>query len=106
MRKRSDGCGNTFGAGSYGLDFNNKGGGVYAVNLDKDAIKIFWWPRNKIPADVKANKPNPHKWGTPAALFKSSSSCNVSKYFKKMSIVSALPQIPSASTGSCLCVLC
>ena len=88
----SDGCGNTFSAASYGINFNNNQGGVYATWIDTNALKIYWWPRNKIPADITAGKPDPSKWGTPAAQFLGGSNCNVAKYFKGETIVSiALP---------------
>ncbi|KAJ3535840.1 hypothetical protein NM208_g6967 [Fusarium decemcellulare] len=82
-----DGCGNTMSAGSYGEDFNTNKGGVYATWLTKDALKLYWWPRNKIPTDIKSGKPNPSNWGTPASQFVGGSNCNVGKYFKKQTII-------------------
>ncbi|KPM44869.1 hypothetical protein AK830_g1593 [Neonectria ditissima] len=82
-----DGCGNTLSAKSYGTPFNKGKGGVYATWLAEDAIKIYWWPRKKIPADITAGKPDPSKWGTPASQFTSGKGCSVSKYFKGLSII-------------------
>ncbi|KAF7563372.1 hypothetical protein G7046_g706 [Stylonectria norvegica] len=82
-----DGCGNTMSANSYGNGFNAAGGGVYAVSLASDALKIYWWPRSKIPSDITSGAPDPTKWGTPASLFTSGSNCNVANYFKGMNII-------------------
>ncbi|KAI9151300.1 Endo-1,3(4)-beta-glucanase [Paramyrothecium foliicola] len=81
-----DGCGNTMSTGSYGDAFNDGEGGVYAVWLDQNALSIYWWSRDSIPQDITAGNPDPSKWGTPASRF-SGSSCNISKYFKKQTIV-------------------
>jgi hypothetical protein len=83
----SDGCGSTHAEGSYGSAFNKGKGGVYATYLESDALKIYWFPRQKIPADIKAGKPDPSKWGKPASQFISGSSCKVDKYFKGQTIV-------------------
>lgn len=85
----SDGCGNTMTKGSYGSTFNAAGGGVYATWLEQDALKLYWWKRSNIPADITSGNPDPTKWGTPASQFLSGSSCNVGKYFKDLTIVSS-----------------
>ncbi|KAH7141844.1 concanavalin A-like lectin/glucanase domain-containing protein [Dactylonectria macrodidyma] len=82
-----DGCGNTMSAGSYGTAFNKGKGGVYATWLEADAIKIYWWSRAKIPADITAGKPDPSKWGKPASQFISGQGCNVAKFFKGLTII-------------------
>jgi hypothetical protein len=86
----SDGCGSTHASGSYGSAFNKGKGGVYAVWLESDALKIYWFNRQSIPADIKSGNPDPSKWGTPASQFLSGSGCNVGKYFKGQTIVSLL----------------
>ncbi|EWZ32448.1 hypothetical protein FOCG_13092 [Fusarium oxysporum f. sp. radicis-lycopersici 26381] len=83
-----DGCGSTHASGSYGSAFNKGKGGVYAVWLESDALKIYWFNRQSIPADIKSGNPDPSKWGTPASQFLSGSGCNVGKYFKGQTIVS------------------
>ncbi|KAJ4118853.1 hypothetical protein NW768_010591 [Fusarium equiseti] len=82
-----DGCGSTHAEGSYGSAFNKAKGGVYATWLESDALKIYWFPRNKIPADIKSGKPDPSKWGTPASRFISGPGCDVGKYFKGQTII-------------------
>ena len=85
----SDGCGNTMSEGSYGDEFNSGGGGVYALWLTPQALKLYWWARNSIPRDITKGRPNPSRWGTPASQFISGKNCNVKNYFKKQTIVSS-----------------
>ncbi|KAM0559958.1 hypothetical protein ACHAPJ_003912 [Fusarium lateritium] len=82
-----DGCGNTMSSGSYGSAFNKGNGGVYATWLEADALKIYWWSRENIPADITSGNPDPSKWGTSASQFVSGSSCDVSAYFKGQTII-------------------
>ncbi|KAH0433604.1 mixed-linked glucanase [Colletotrichum camelliae] len=71
---------------TYGDPFNAVGGGVYALEWTDDAISVWHWPRQSIPADILSKKPDPSGWGLPTALF-GTSTCEVDKYFKDMSIV-------------------
>ncbi|TDZ65127.1 Endo-1,3(4)-beta-glucanase [Colletotrichum trifolii] len=71
---------------TYGDSFNAVGGGVYALEWTADDIRIWHWPRQGIPADIVEKKPDPASWGLPIALF-GTSTCEVDKYFKDMSIV-------------------
>ncbi|KAL0944291.1 mixed-linked glucanase [Colletotrichum truncatum] len=71
---------------TYGDSFNAVGGGVYALEWTSDAIRIWHWTRQCIPPDVVSKKPDPSTWGLPIALF-GTSTCEVDKYFKNMSIV-------------------
>ncbi len=77
-------------AKSYGLAFNNNGGGFYAMERSSQGVKVWFWPRHAkgIPADVaKGSKTvNPDKWGTPAAHFPSTS-CNMASHFGPHNIV-------------------
>ncbi|CAF3536646.1 unnamed protein product [Fusarium graminearum] len=54
------GCGNTMPSGSYSKTFNANKGGIYATWLTTEAIKVSWFPRNNIPADIKNGKPKPN----------------------------------------------
>jgi hypothetical protein len=76
--------------GSYGPTFNAAGGGVYATWLESNALKLYWWKRSDIPADITNGNPDPTNWGTPASQFVSGSNCNVGNYFKELTIVSSL----------------
>lgn len=74
---------------SYGDPFNANGGGVYAMQWTSSFIKIFFFPRNKIPADIKSGNPDPTKWGLPAGNFDSKyGNCNIDKAFEAQTIVS------------------
>ncbi|KAM0517100.1 hypothetical protein ACHAPE_005212 [Trichoderma viride] len=73
--------------GSYGPTFNAAGGGVYATWLESDALKLYWWKRSDIPADITSGNPDPTKWGTPASQFVSGSNCNIGNYFKDLTII-------------------
>ena len=44
---------------SYGTAFNANKGGVFATLIDTDGIRIWFFPRNAIPADITQNTPNP-----------------------------------------------
>lgn len=52
---------------SYGAGFNAIGGGVYAMQWTSDFIKVWFFPRDGIPADVTNKTPDPSSWGLPAA---------------------------------------
>ncbi|KAL4722247.1 hypothetical protein ACLX1H_011028 [Fusarium chlamydosporum] len=76
-------------SGSYGKTFNNNKGGIYATWLTTGAVKIWWFPRNNIPADIKNGKPEPNTWGQPATtqFVNANGNCDVGKYFKKQTII-------------------
>jgi hypothetical protein len=71
---------------SYGDSFNAVNGGVYAMDWDSERIRVWHFPRGRIPSDIKAKRPNPSNWGLPQAAF-GGRSCDVDSYFKDMSIV-------------------
>lgn len=71
---------------SYGAGLNAIGGGVYATQWTSDAISIFFFPRNSIPADVLSDSPNPEGWGLPSAKF-SSQGCDIEKHFVDQRLV-------------------
>lgn len=73
-------------ASSYGDGFNAANGGVYAMLWDSDYIRVWHFPRGKVPSDIAAKKPEPKGWGLPQALF-GGSKCDVDSYFKNMNIV-------------------
>ena len=70
---------------SYGAGFNENGGGVYATEWTSSAIKIWFFPRTKIPDDIPNGVPNPSNWGTPSAWF--GGNCDIKAHFQNMQIV-------------------
>ncbi len=73
---------------SYGTAFNKVGGGVYATQLEDQAIRIWHWPRDAVPADIKAGNPQPATWGLPMGDMKTANGgCDVAKNFHTMTIV-------------------
>lgn len=52
-------------------------------------IKISFFPRKSIPADILVGKPNPGKWGLPTANFDSRHGhCDLEESFQLQTIVS------------------
>jgi len=75
---------------SYGPDFNNNGGGWYAVERTNSFIKVWFWPANGsgIPSDMAngASTVNTSNWGTPAAYFPSTD-CDLASHFNANNII-------------------
>ncbi|KAF8600500.1 glycoside hydrolase family 16 protein [Ceratobasidium sp. AG-I] len=80
---------------SYGAGLNAAGGGVYAMLWDDDGISIWFFPRSKIPSDLKNLKTksatsgataNPSAWGSPKAHW-ASSTCSTKKFFNSHALV-------------------
>ncbi|QIW95191.1 hypothetical protein AMS68_000709 [Peltaster fructicola] len=79
------GCGiSTSNTATYGTQFNTNGGGVYATSFTSNFVKVWFFPRNSIPSDIKNGQPNPDGWGQPVAFF---SGCNIGQYVKSQQIV-------------------
>ncbi|KAK3326829.1 concanavalin A-like lectin/glucanase domain-containing protein [Apodospora peruviana] len=82
------GCGNTGPSGSYANKFNAAGGGVYATEVTASSLKIWYFAKTAIPADITSGKPNPAGWPAPFLnAQQSQKGCNVGSYFKKQSII-------------------
>lgn len=80
------GCGiHTQDTRSYGNDFNANRGGVYATEWTSSAIKIWFFPRGTIPADITHGDPDPVTWGQPAADFHGG--CDIDAHFRDQHIV-------------------
>lgn len=56
---------------SYGAGFNAAGGGVLAHEWNSWGVKIWFFTRDKIPADITSGHPNPTSWETPTAAWPS-----------------------------------
>ncbi|KAJ5102504.1 hypothetical protein N7532_003033 [Penicillium argentinense] len=86
------GCGEDLGTigcviegeqGSYGTSFNKQGGGVYAMEWTEEYLKIWFFPRAKIPESITDGKPDPSQFGIPMALVQED--CDVANSFKPQS---------------------
>ncbi|KAL5606093.1 hypothetical protein BROUX41_006137 [Berkeleyomyces rouxiae] len=71
----------------FGAAFNAVGGGVYAVDWTADYIAIYWFPRDSIPQDITAEKPDPKEWGAPLARFNGGETCDIDEIFVENNIV-------------------
>lgn len=73
--------------GDYGKAYNLQGGGVHVLYWDSnEGIHAYFFPRNKIPLDLEANKPNPWSWGKPTASWPATH-CKPDDYFRKHAAV-------------------
>ncbi|GAA5987381.1 hypothetical protein JCM11641_006949 [Rhodosporidiobolus odoratus] len=75
---------------SYGEAFAAAGGGVWATEMGKDGIKIWFFPRADVPSDLSSSDssavPNPEGWSTPSAYYPTSS-CDIPSYFAPQHLV-------------------
>jgi hypothetical protein len=68
------------------LVFNREAGGVYAHLWDNSGIKVWFFSRKDIPADIRDKNPQPSTWGEPVAEF-AADTCNMAEHFQGHSIV-------------------
>ncbi|KAI9735456.1 MAG: hypothetical protein M1818_006462 [Claussenomyces sp. TS43310] len=81
------GCSVIGPTGSYGTPFNNNGGGVYALEWTSSLIKIYFFPRDKIPQDITDGTPDPTNWGLPAANYDTAyGNCDIDAGFPAQTI--------------------
>jgi len=73
---------------SYGAAFAAAGGGVWATQLAKDGVSIWFWSRDSVPSDLSSNasSPSPDSWGTPVAYYPASS-CATPDFFSPQHLV-------------------
>ncbi|XP_044722013.1 glycosyl hydrolases family 16 domain-containing protein [Hirsutella rhossiliensis] len=69
----------------YGNAFNTERGGIYAVDWTSKAIKVWFFPRQSIPADIASGRPAPPTWGLPLASF--SGACNIDSYVQNQTLI-------------------
>ncbi|THC87419.1 hypothetical protein EYZ11_013134 [Aspergillus tanneri] len=72
---------------SFGMGFNEEGGGVYAVEWTEIGIKMWFFPRGQIPSDLACGSESidPKSWGRPTAMFKGK--CDFPSHFGPQQIV-------------------
>jgi len=71
---------------TYGKGFNQNGGGVYATEWTSNGIKIWFFPRSAIPANIASANPEPSEaWGAPRAAF--TGDFKIDDHFKDLNIV-------------------
>jgi len=75
-------------AATYGAGFAAAGGGVYALEWSSEGngIRIWFFQRGSIPADVSGSSPNPSGWGTPTASWPESG-CSSSQFFGPQTLI-------------------
>ncbi|CAA7268521.1 unnamed protein product [Cyclocybe aegerita] len=81
------GCGATeWSRASYGLLFDEQGGGVFVMKWDENSIAVWSFFRAAVPKDIGEGTPNPSEWGLPSAVL-SSSMCDIPRFFKNHAII-------------------
>ncbi|KAH6718694.1 concanavalin A-like lectin/glucanase domain-containing protein [Leptodontidium sp. 2 PMI_412] len=76
----------TTGNGNYGSSFNANGGGIVAMEWTTKFIKMWTFPPNAVPANIKSGKPDTSTWGTPSFTTEGGN-CIINDHFKDHNIV-------------------
>ncbi|KAJ8521509.1 hypothetical protein ONZ45_g1811 [Pleurotus djamor] len=75
---------------SYGKDFADNGGGVFATQFEASGINIWFWPRSSVPQSISESKGEAltdlADWGTPTASY-ADDSCNIDQFFTPQRLV-------------------
>lgn len=80
------GCGVEAGTATFGKTYNDRGGGIMALELRSEGIRMWQFLRGpSIPADITAGNPDPSLWGEATADFPNTN-CNIGNHFKNQSI--------------------
>lgn len=72
---------NAVEANTYGAGFNTATGGVYAMEWTSKSIKVWFFPRGRIPASITADAPDTATFGTPNSNFEGA--CDMDARFKE-----------------------
>jgi len=73
--------------GPYGRSLNNMGGGVYALEWTDNFLRVFFFPDNRLPADLMSDHPTPNSWGLPLANLQLSAECRQRNPIRDMNMV-------------------
>ena len=82
----NEGCGVRGPTNSYGEAFNSNRGGIYALEVRPEGIRMWMFGRDDIPFDIWSKTPDPSQWGTALADFPNLE-CDIGKHFRDMRIV-------------------
>lgn len=80
------GCGVDAGDATFGDTFNSNGGGIMAMELRSEGIRIWQFGRSSIPSDITAGTPDPSIWSEATADFPNTD-CDIGSHFKNQSII-------------------
>ncbi|KAJ5837097.1 hypothetical protein N7447_003123 [Penicillium robsamsonii] len=82
----NSGCGVIGDEYTYGEAMNDRGGGVYALELRDAGIRAWFFPTTTVPVDITDGNPDPSSWGVALADFPSTH-CDIAAHFKNLSII-------------------
>lgn len=71
---------------SYGVGFNDIGGGVYATEINSEEVNVWFFKRDSIPDDITSGEPNPGSWPKPLAQF-AGAGCDIPTHVRAQDIV-------------------
>ncbi|KAF3000759.1 hypothetical protein E8E13_004693 [Curvularia kusanoi] len=80
------GCGTQAPDGTFGDSFNKNGGGIWATQIEAEGVRVWYFPRSGLPADLESDTPNPDNWGAPVMSFVPLD-CDIRSSWKKMKII-------------------
>lgn len=75
---------------SYGTPFNTAGGGVYALYLEAQRARVWFWPNAQVPADARSDSPSPNGWAAASVVadFQTANGgCDVASNFHTQSVI-------------------
>lgn len=89
----NEGCGVRGNIDTYGPAFNDAGGGIYALELRSEGVRVWQFVRTSLPKDLTIlaldathARPDPSTWGKPLADFPSNK-CDIEEHFRNMTLI-------------------